>query len=75
MAHLTAVGPVTVHNVSLGKLVECPLVSFNKGHSMVVTWSDGSNVTMYFVQDKRLYKAQINGYRIEASNPRFEARV
>jgi hypothetical protein len=58
MAHLVAVGPVTVHNVSMGKMVECPLVSFNKGHSMVVTWADGSNITMYYLAEKRLYKAK-----------------
>lgn len=75
MAHLVAVGPVQVHNISLGKLVDCPLVSFNKGHSLVITWTDGTNVTMYYVADKRLYRAQIGNIKIEASNPRFEART
>lgn len=75
MAHLVAVGPVQVHNVSMGKTVECPLVSFNKHHSMVITWADGSNVTMYYVADKRLYRATVAHIKIEAGNPRFEARA
>lgn len=74
MPHLVAVGPVTVHNISLGKMVECPLVSFNKGHSLVITWTNGTNVTMYYVEDKKLYRAQIGNIKIESSNPRFEAR-
>jgi len=72
MATLRAIGPVTVENVSLGKLFEASLVSFEKKVSLVVE-INGHNVSLAYDTDGNDYEADHNGHRYRAMNPKFVA--
>lgn len=70
MPTLVAIGPVVVENVNVAKLIEVPLVDFEKKKFMDITLNDAV-VRMEYNSDC-YYKATVDGIRYQSEGPRWK---
>ena len=71
MVTLVATGPVIVENVNVAKLIEVPLVGFEKKKFMDVTINE-KTVRLEYFSDEFYYKATVDSIKYRAEGPRWE---
>tara|TARA_B110000503_G_C6750428_1_gene251347 strand:- start:15 stop:239 length:225 start_codon:yes stop_codon:yes gene_type:complete len=74
MPTLTPVSPVSLDNISLGKVSSVPLVAYERAVSMTVE-IDGQEVAMPWVEADKLFQVKVNGYRYRANGPSWSASL